>query len=368
MKSFLLLLNIIIRNHHRSAGFFDKIEKILTNYIQYIKQNFTSSDIFGLFASNQRILYFLLQQDLISADNLLKLNNDFLVYFYPEIKDKIDKKLLKKITENRQEIFDNFNDEEFNKRRQVGENHNYLCKLIREDAIVDFITYVNQTNWPLTGQIKESLFETNIFFYESYRNFFYSDDQPTLLEYAFFFGSVNIVKYLTINGAKLTYTLWPYAIHSNNAELIHLLEENHIVPSDSFFLTREKRFIPEMVEKGKTHKLLKQSVWEYRTFKTSLVQSIQCHHLNIYNYIKENSPEMQPEDDPVDDYYSSQFVTDSNTDVTFSIFLYFNYLCFPDDIDDKMLFFYACKYDYPSIVEFFLKKGNIDINMTIILN
>ena len=174
------------------------------------------------------------------------------LFIYPEIKDKIDKKLLKKITENRQEIFDNFNEEEFNKRRQVGENHNYLCKLIREDAIVDFITYVNQTNWPLTGQIKESLFETNIFFYESYRNFFYSDDQPTLLEYAFFFGSVNVVKYLTINGAKLTYTLWPYAIHSNNAELIHLLEENHIVPSDSFFLTREKRFIPEMVEKGKT--------------------------------------------------------------------------------------------------------------------
>lgn len=77
---------------------------------------------------------------------------------------------------------------------------------------------------------------------------------------------------------------------------------------------------------------------------------------------------MQPENDPVNDYYSSQFVTDSNTDVTFSIFKYFNYLCFPDDINDKMLFFYACKYDYPSIVEFFLKKGKIDINMTIILN
>ena len=33
-----------------------------------------------------------------------------------------------------------------------------------------------------------------------------------------------------MNDVELTSLLWFYAIHSNNAELIHILEDNHVKP------------------------------------------------------------------------------------------------------------------------------------------
>ena len=60
-----------------------------------------------------------------------------------------------------------------------------------------------------------------------------------------------------MNNVKLTSSLWIYAIHSRNAELIHLLEENGIESED-------------------------------KTFEECLKESIKCHHNDIANYIKEN--------------------------------------------------------------------------------
>ena len=36
-----------------------------------------------------------------------------------------------------------------------------------------------------------------------------------------------------MNGVELTPSLLIYAIHGKNAEIIHLLEENHIEPEDN---------------------------------------------------------------------------------------------------------------------------------------
>ena len=49
----------------------------------------------------------------------------------------------------------------------------------------------------------------------------------TLIEYAAFFGSIQIFNYLKLNKISLTPSLWKYAIHGNNAEIIQILEENH---------------------------------------------------------------------------------------------------------------------------------------------
>ena len=97
--------------------------------------------------------------------------------------------------------------------KEKGENDSYVYQLIRDDSIEEFIIYINQSNLPLTSTIKPSIYETNSFII---------DQNITLLEYSVFFGSINIVKYLMNNGVKLTNSLWPFAIHSNNAEMIQL--------------------------------------------------------------------------------------------------------------------------------------------------
>ena len=57
---------------------------------------------------------------------------------------------------------------------------------------------------------------------------------PTLIEYSTFFGSIQIIQYLKYNKVPLTNSLWLYAIHSNNTEVIHFLEENEIKPEKKF--------------------------------------------------------------------------------------------------------------------------------------
>lgn len=74
------------------------------------------------------------------------------------------------------------------------------------------------------------------------------------MEYPFYFGSIQIIKYLRINGIELDSNLWEFAIHSNNPEIIHFLEENHI--------ERDKNEL----------------------FKVS----IKCHHNYIANYFLNN--------------------------------------------------------------------------------
>ena len=60
-------------------------------------------------------------------------------------------------------------------------------------------------------KIKPSIFETNSFLI---------DKEPTLIEYATFFESIQIIQYFKYSQVPFTFSLWKYAVHSNNAELI----------------------------------------------------------------------------------------------------------------------------------------------------
>ena len=84
-----------------------------------------------------------------------------------------------------------------------------------------------------------------------------------MIEYAAFFGSTQIFKYLQLNYAPLDKNIWLYAIHSNNGDLIHILEELGIKPQ----------------------------------YEECLKESIKCHHNNIANYIFD----MYKDDDQDDD-------------------------------------------------------------------
>ena len=115
-----------------------------------------------------------------------------------------------------------------------------ICSLIRQDSVVDFITHVNRYNISPLSRISPSIFETNPFLIDN--------TNTSLIEYSAFFGSIQIFRYLLMNNAELTPSLWLYAIHSKNAELIHLLESNEVPPPKSKRNKKKKRNLTQIMK------------------------------------------------------------------------------------------------------------------------
>lgn len=54
--------------------------------------------------------------------------------------------------------------DKFKEYREKGQNESYICEVIRQDAVVEFIRHVNMNNISLSSEINDSIFETNFFF------------------------------------------------------------------------------------------------------------------------------------------------------------------------------------------------------------
>lgn len=328
-REFLSLISKLSDNYHRSHHFFNKIEKILSHYLPQIKENFIDVELIQIFENNELILLFLLEQKIIknpeeSILSLINLKNsdrrkNYKFYFYPEIKSKLtpdDTQLIES------KLVDYSKDEMslFYKNRKIGENDSTICTIIRNDSIESFVSYVTQTNYPLSGKIPTSLFETNDFLIQK---------EPLLIEYASFYGSIQIIQYLLINDVKLTPLTWLYAIHSNNAEVIrNILEENKIRPPEDDFVRCVK-------------------------------ESIKCHHNDIATYLIE--------------YYfnDKEKLYDIGEDIFdnlyYCIFGCYNYSFVIENLKKQFAFYYLCEFGYYELVKLFLKDKEIDINAVFIL-
>ena len=304
-KSFIHLLCKILNNHYRSPCFFNKIEKILLFCKESFQKFFSNFEIFNIFKRSKKILLFLIKQNIFFIDKCIfhimseekYMNMDYLHYFYPEIKNFLHPEMKDEISS---EISKNFEE-----KRKIGENDDYICELIRNDSIEEFIIYVNKLNISLSSEVKHSIFETNLFLLK---------EKPTLIEYSAFFGSVQIFKYLYKNGVKLTPSLWIYAIHSLNPEIIHYFE-------DIQFKTTEG------------------------LYKNCFKESIKCHHNEIGNYIFNN-------------YLNAEIYSN----FTLQSLKYYNFCFIECSSIQKNIFLYLVKYDYIYIVDVLLKDKDIDIN------
>ena len=199
--------------------------------------------------------------------------------------------------------------DEFEMNRKIGENHNYICQLIQKDLIEDFITYATKNDLELKCYIPLSIFETNSFLINK---------RPTLIEYAAFFGSIQIFKYLYLNGCKLTQSLWTYSIHGDDAEIIRILEEHKIKPKD------EK-------------------------YEECYEESIKCHHNHIINYIESN-------------YLSKQ--SKNHFDLYSYWYKHYDFALIPSKLNEDSLYD-LIEYDFYTLIELLLKQKKININKQI---
>ena len=324
---FASLLHLILKisiNHHHTPNFFSRIEMILQQFKDQIKKQFSNTEIFNIFKRNKRILLFLIEEKMIIFDKYIYKNiisekfskYYYKQYFYPEIQKFLNQSNAKLV-------------EDFYKKRKIGENDGYICQLIQRDSVEEFIAYVNRNNYSLNSSIKPSIYETNPFLIKykpiiinqnygwgnrnvANNNRNVDNDGLTLIKYAAFFGSIQIFKYLQMSGVKLTPSLWLYVIHSKNAELIHLLEENHVLPYD-------------------------------QTYKECFLESIKCHHNDIAFYFQNN------------------FVHNvTQNDIILNSIRYYNFAFMQNNIIDGNLFFYLVQYDYFILLLNIIENENIN--------
>lgn len=308
LKSILRLILKITKNHYRYPNFFSKIEKIINYLKDEIKKIFSNFEIFMIFKTSKRILLFLLKENIMSIDTNISaiMMNDkykkanYHFYFFSEMKPFLDSKLREEIEKEIQS--------DYEEKREIGENDSYLCEMIRSDLIDQFISFVNQQNIFLESKIKPSIFETNSYLIGK---------EITLIEYAAFFGSCQIFKYLYLNKVRTNRSLWFFAIHSDNPEMVHLLEVSEIRP-------------------------------EYNSYQKVIEESIKCHHNEMANYFLINH------------------LNDKNENFRFISFRYYNYCYFPSYFYDYMFIYNLCRYDYFTLVDIYLKTKKLNINERII--
>ena len=230
LKSLLNLISHISNNHIRNSNFIKKIGRIL----QFLEINkyFSNSEIFNIFQNNKQILLFLIKEKIMVIDDNIatKMTSNrfkklkYPEFFFNEIKPFLDSNYEFNFCFSKKNKIECIQEPEiFSENRNIGENEDFVCNLIRKDLIDEFITHVNKTSMNLERPIKRSIFETNPFLLNK---------RPTLIEYAAFFGSIQIFKYLLLNHATTTSSLWIYAIHGDHPEIIHIIEEKVSLSSE----------------------------------------------------------------------------------------------------------------------------------------
>ena len=151
-----------------------------------------------------------------------------------------------------------------------------------------------------------------------------------MIEYSAFFGSIQIFKYLLMNNVELTSSLWLYAIHSNNAELIDLLESNKVSPPSNDELN----------------------------YIQCLIESIKCHHNNIADFITTNYFEEGEKKEEVKEKEEEEIVS--------KCLKYYNYSYIQIEATIKHGFFYLSFYHYDKLFQLLWEKKKNVIEKKII--
>ncbi|KAK8840380.1 hypothetical protein M9Y10_030941 [Tritrichomonas musculus] len=160
---------------------------------------------------------------------------------------------------------------------------------------------------------------------------------PNLIEYSAFFISCSIFKYLFHNGAEIKPSIWAYAVHSNNQEMIDLLEKNQI---------KLKEYDDDNNEEEEE---------EIFPFKESVLKSIAYHNNVAANFI-------------LNKYEKEKAKKSKNSKYKYKIEKLIISKAFQNyNFKNNDIFFYLCIYDYVPLVKTFISTRKINIETIRIL-
>ena len=168
--SILKLILIITNNHRINEYFISNIEQILLFLNDYMQKFMSKADIFNIFKNNIKILMILFKNNIITfdkqlADHLTTIESQKTIryaIFYPKVTQYINndtiQKLKLELLDYDRNIFLNFDE-----KCQLGENDSYICQLIQNDSVEEFISFINQKKISLSSTIESYIFETYSF-------------------------------------------------------------------------------------------------------------------------------------------------------------------------------------------------------------
>lgn len=222
-------LDKFISNHPQHSDYHKQL--IISSLLENTLKLFSSYELYKIFTSySLRLLLY--KNGFINIDTITERSSvdpyDF-VYFINEIKEENKQFYQYAISkEKNRKMLKEINQEKHNELRMKGRNHHQIAEIIRNDDIEQFQEIISQNNISLNSRIPYS-------FYEDCQIISAKSDMPFLIDYASFFSSIKIFKFLWINDIKGNLATFNYAIAGGNYEIIHLLESVHknIINKDS---------------------------------------------------------------------------------------------------------------------------------------
>ena len=210
----------------------DNIFKFISTISDQIKQKFSKSEIIFYFSFNLSAIYHLISLDIISFTDIMResiyTTMNFFIFFAPEI-EKNDPIYYSNLLNNSYylKIFRmSNNDDSIQSKRKSGMNHLKIARLIQLDDAESLQELVAQDNLQIDFKIPKSDFETCDFLNKL-------KCRITMIEYAAFLGSVNVFKFLLLQKASMNSFIADIASAGGNADIIHLLEQQHVTFNQS---------------------------------------------------------------------------------------------------------------------------------------
>lgn len=237
-------------------------------------------------------------------------------YFYPEFKAFLNESYKS-------------DDPEFEQKRKIGENDQQICKIIRDDDVDSFISFIKEHETPLTSCIEDSIYETN--------SLLLKGREISLINYSVFNGSIKVFNYLKSNLVELTPSLWFYGAHGQNLDIFQILENQKIDTIWKFGYFYSNDFY-RMFLKNQNSNIYDSIEQTIKKIDKDIIRFTKC--IKNYNYVKLD--EIITNDPNILDKILN------------------------DDYKEFKLFYALCKYDYIVMVDFFLENLNEKVMSLII--
>ncbi|OHT14830.1 hypothetical protein TRFO_14777 [Tritrichomonas foetus] len=206
LNSIIAALNSRPTNYQHYVNLISYLIPIITTFFQ---QEELVEEIFG----HNIIRLRLLEENIIDFSQIYKYDKSESTFFFfaPEFQ-----KYYPEYFDENKIIVRNLNMENHIIKRLEGMNESEIAIIIRNDDIEQFQSFISRTNTSLNSNIPNSFYEICLFLKNS----------VSLIEYAAFFGSTEIFKFLWVNNVNLPSTLCDFAVAGGNYEIVHLIESN----------------------------------------------------------------------------------------------------------------------------------------------